>query len=163
MPHRLPKLLFLGLLVFVTRTDASPVLIGRDEWAGDSLWDLDMEDVFDAVSTGLGALPMVWDLLTAPGTTTTPSEVPSKQTDERFPLFEPTAMKTCAAEGESQGRQVDVLAVEHSWWQAEQEPETGYVAPKKSYEYDCLSQLRGITMRNGEKENADQALYTDDL
>lgn len=140
MPHGLPKLFFLALLLLLNLVVASPALFGRDE-PGGSLWELELDDVFGAAAAGLEALYKLWDSSTAPGVTTTQPGVPSEQPDERryqppetpgpvaFPLFDPTAMKTCAKAGESQGNQLDRLAVEKSWWQVEQEPETGYVAP----------------------------------
>lgn len=134
MAHRLIKLLFLAQFLCLDHVVAFPVLIGRDEPGGDSLWRLEWDDV----TAGLEALFKVWDFSTAPGVSTKPSGVPSEQSDERrpetpdpvaFPLFEPTEMKTCAVAGGSQGGQSDGLAVENSWWQVEQEPETGYVPP----------------------------------
>ena len=141
MPQRLPKLSSLALLLFLNLVLASPALFDRDEPGGNSLWGLDLEDVFGSGAAGLDALYKLWDFSTAPGVTTTPSGVPSEQPDEGpyqppetpgpvvFPLFDPTAMKTCAVAGESQGSQVDRLVVEQSWWQVEQESETGYVSP----------------------------------
>ena len=135
MAHRLIKLLFLAQFLCLDHVVAFPVLIGRDEPGGDSLWRLEWDDV----TAGLEAIFKVWDFSTALGVSTTPSGVPSEQSDERrpetpdpvaFPLFEPTEMKkTCAVAGGSQGGQSDWLAVENSWWQVEQEPETGYVPP----------------------------------
>lgn len=179
MPHRLPKLSSLALLLFLNLVLASPALFGRDEPGGNSLWGLDLEDVFGAGAAELDALYRLWGFSTAPGVTTTPSGVPSEPPDERsyqppetpspvaFPPFNPTAMKTCATAGEGQGSQVDRLAVEQSWWRVEQEPETGYVAPltqkNKDNGYNCLWQSRGKTERNEERENTDLSLYTGDL
>ncbi len=141
MPHRLPKLLFLAFLNLVV---ASPALFGRDNLGGDSLWGLDLEDVIGAGAAGLEALSKLWGFSTGPDDSTTPSGVPPEQPDENrsenpdpvaFPLFEPIEIKACAVAGESQGDQFDRLEIENSWWQVEQEPETGYVAhpptPKK--------------------------------
>lgn len=143
MPHRVPSLLFSALLLFLNFVAASPALFGRDgPGAGDSLWELELNDVFGAAATGLGGLYKLWDFSTAPGVTTIPPEVPSEQPpDEKqyqshppetpgpmaFPLFNPTAMKTCAEAGESKGNQLDRFEIEQSWWQVEQDPETGYV------------------------------------
>lgn len=140
MPHLLPSLLFLALSLFLNFVAASPALFGRDEsGASDSLWELKLDDVIGGAAAGLVGLYKLWDINTAPG----PPEVPSEQPpDERqyqpqppetpgpmvFPLLEPTAMKTCAEAGESQGNQLDRSEIEQSWWQVEQEPETGYVA-----------------------------------
>lgn len=137
MPHRVPTLLFIALLLFLNFVAASPALFGRDgPGAGDSLWELELNDVFGAAAAGLDGLYKLWD-------TTIPPEVPSEQSpDERqyqpqppetpgpmaFPLFNPTAMKTCAEAGESKGNQLDRFEIEQSWWQVEQDPETGYVA-----------------------------------
>lgn len=137
MIHRLPKLLFLALLLFLNFVVASPALSGRDESGSNSLWEL---DVFGAAAAGLEGIYKLWDFSTAPGVTTTPPRVLSEQPDEgryqppetpgpiAFPLFDPTSMKTCAEAGESQGNQLSRLVVEKSWWQVEQEPETGYAA-----------------------------------
>lgn len=147
MPHRLPSLLFLALLLFLNFVVASPPLFGRDEQgAGDSLWELELNDVFGAAAAGLYKL---WDFSTAPGgDPTIPSELPSElqPPDERqylpqpqppenpgpmaFPLLldPPPIMKTCAEAGKNPENQLDRLEVEQSWWQVEQEPETGYVA-----------------------------------
>lgn len=149
MPHRLPKLLFLAFLNLVV---ASPALFGRDNLGGDSLWGLDLEDVIGAGAAGLEALSKLWGFSTAPEDSTTPSGVPSEHPDESrpetpepvaFPLFEPTEIKACAVAGESQGDKFDRLEVENSWWQVEQEAETGFVAhphsqkkKKKDYSYD---------------------------
>ncbi len=144
MPHLFPSLLFLALSLFLNFVAASPALFGRDEsGAGNSLWELELDDVFGAAAAGLDGLYKLWDFNTAPGVTTIPPEFPSEQPpDERqyqpqppetpgpmaFPLLDPTAIKTCAEAGESQGNQLDRLEIEQSWWQVEQEPETGYVA-----------------------------------
>lgn len=173
MPYRLQKLLFLGLLLFLNPIVAFPALIGRDELGRDSLWGLELEGVFGAVG---GALPTLWDFLTAPETTTIPSGVPSEHPDEtqdqsseipgsvEFPFSESTAIKTCAAAGESQEGQLDRLAVENSWWRVEQEPETGYVAPKRrDCGYDFLLQSRGMAKKNEEKEDTDLGFCAGDL
>lgn len=164
MPHRPSVLLFLGLFLFLNPIVASPALIGRDELGGDSLWGLDLDDVFGAGAAGIGALSTFLDFGTAPGTTATPSGAPSEQQDEMpgsrdpegVPLFESTAMDNCAAEEEN---------VEQSWWQVEQEPETGYVAPKaKYYGDDCQLQSRGMARRNKKYiYNTDLGLYAGGL
>lgn len=147
MPHRPSVLLFLGLFLFLNPIVVSSALTGRDELGGDSLWGLDLDDVFGAGAAGIGALSTFLDFGTAPGTTATPSGAPSEQQDEMpgsrdpegVPLSESTAMDKCAAEEEN---------VEQSWWQVEQEPETGYVAPKvKYYGDDCQLQSRGMARR----------------
>lgn len=135
MPHRFPNILF---LVFLSLVIATPALIGRDEPGGDSLWGLDLEDVIGAGAAGLDALSKLWDFSTPPEDSTTPSGVPSEQPDEQrsetpdsaaFSIVEPTEPKTCAMAGESQEGLSDGVAVVKSWWDVEQEPETGYVAP----------------------------------
>lgn len=172
MPHRPPVLLILGLFLFLNPIVASSALIGRGELGGDSLWGLD--DAFSAGAAGLGTL---LDFVTGPGTIDTPSGSPSEQLDESpspspegpdqegsLP-FESTAMKKCAAEEENQVGQLGGSDVEQSWWQVEQEPETGYVAPKtKYYGDDCLLQSRSMARRNGKKKcNTDLGLYAGDL
>ena len=173
MPHRLTSLLFLALLLFFNFVVASPALSGRNEPGGDSLWELELNDVFGAAAAGLEGLYKLWDFSTAPGVTTIPPGVPAEQPDERqyqapdtpgivgSPLLDPTAMKTCAEAGESQGNQPDKSEVEKSWWQVEQEPETGYVVPpskpqptltpKNHCGYDYFSQSRGRKGRNEER------------
>lgn len=185
MAHRLPKLLFLGPLLFLNIVVASVAHIGRDEPGSDSFWGLDLDDVLGAGAAGLEALYQLWDFSTAPGVTSTPSGIPSEQSDERryqpletpdpepFPPFEPAAMKKCAVGQESQGGQLDGSDVEENWWQVEQEPDTGYVvAPsppppplpkKKDYNYDWLSQSGCKTWKNKEKESSDLSVYTGGL
>lgn len=173
MPYRPPVLLFLGLFLFLNPIVTSSALIGRGELGGDSLWGLDLDDAFSAAAAGIGTL---WDLVTAPGTTATPSGAPSEQLDESpspspegpdqegSSPFESTAMKKCAAEEENQVHQLGGLDVEQSSSQVEQEPETGYAAPKiKYYGDDCLLQSRGMARRNEEKWNTDLGLYAGDL
>lgn len=137
MPRQTAKKLIF-LIFLINLVVASPVLFGRDEVGGDSFWGLDLEDVVGAGAAGLEALSKLWDFSTAPGVSTIPSEAPPKEPDEgsletpdpvKFPLFESTKMIICpVAAGESEGDQIDRLAVEQNRWQVEQEPETGYVA-----------------------------------
>lgn len=136
MPRQIAKKLI--FLVFLNLVVASPMLFGHDEVGGDSFWGLDLEDVVGAGAAGLEALSKLWDFSTAPGVSTIPSEAPPKEPDVgsletpdpvEFPLFESTKMTICpVAAGESEGDQIDRLAVGKSRWQVEQEPETGYVA-----------------------------------
>lgn len=152
MPHRLPSLLFSALLLFLNFVlAASPALFGRDEpGAGDSLWELGLNDVFGAAAAGLDGLYKLWDFSTAPGVTTIlPPELPAEQPPDESQyqpqppetpgpvasplLVDPTArMKICSEAGKSQENQLDRLEIEQSWWQVEQEPETGYVAASPS-------------------------------
>lgn len=143
MIHRLLKFL---VLVSLNPVVASLAFFGRSELGGQSPWELNLEDVFGAGAAGIEAVSKLWDVLTAPEGPTTPSGAPSKQPDEwrpetpdspAFPLFESTQMKTCAMARENSGGQNDGLAVENSWWQVEQEPETGCVAPLPPHKNGC--------------------------
>lgn len=154
MPHRVPRL-FILVFLFLNLIVASPALFGRDNLGSNSLWGLDFEDIIGAGAAGIEALSELWDFSMAPEESTTPSGVPLEQPDQSrlqspdpvaFPLFEPTGIKTCTAAGEGQGDQFDKLEIEKSWWQVEQEPDTGYVVhphpKKKECGYDFLVAVR---------------------
>lgn len=193
MPHRLPNLLFLTLLLFLNPVVASSALFGRDEQGtGDSLWELELDDIFGAAAAGLDGLYKLWDFSTAPGgDPTIPSELPSEQPpDERqyqsqpqppenpgpvaFPLLldSPAIMKTCVEAGKNPENQLDKLEVEQSWWQVEQEPETGYVAtslpplipqahnplppPSLRKKKDCGAMISSFTIQRYHKTTGDK-------
>lgn len=137
MPHRPLALLFLGLFQILKLIVASPALISRGELWDDSFWGPDLDDLFAAGAAGAagsGVLSTFWDFLTAPGAKATPSGAPSEQLDgmpgirdpepEGVSNVESNAMNKCTAE---EGN------AKKSWWQVEQEPETGYVASNAKF------------------------------